>query len=222
MKVAYPDLLRQEGRSTAAGVNRREELAKLMIEGRSPPIADARWSTGMWGHFFGYGFTKPSTTWGRTTRRRIRSCSTGWPTSSSQSGFDMKQLMRWIALSEAYQLSSQHSAKNENDDPAVGETPLFSHFYLQQMQPSSLYDSLIVATEADKSGRSSWEEAEQQRQQWLQQFIDRLRQRRGRRGDDVQRHDPAGADDDERRPGQNARAAEPGSFLDNGLPTTES
>jgi len=39
------------------------------------------------------------------------------------------------------------------------------------MTAEQLYDSLIVATNAHKSGRSGWEQSEKQRQEWLQQFI---------------------------------------------------
>ena len=39
------------------------------------------------------------------------------------------------------------------------------------MTAEQLYDSLIVATNAHKSGRSGWEQSEKQRQEWLQQFV---------------------------------------------------
>jgi hypothetical protein len=74
-------------------------------------------------------------------------------------------------LGEPYQLTSEATDENALDDPAAGETPLFSHMYLKRMTAEQLYDSLIIATEAHKSGRSSWDEAEKQRQEWLQQFV---------------------------------------------------
>ena len=37
--------------------------------------------------------------------------------------------------------------------------------------PEQLYDSLIISTEAHKSGRTSWDSAEQERQRWMQQFV---------------------------------------------------
>jgi hypothetical protein len=43
--------------------------------------------------------------------------------------------------------------------------------YVKSMEAEQLYDSLIVATDAHRSGRSSWDQAEQQRQRWLQQFV---------------------------------------------------
>ena len=88
-----------------------------------------------------------------------------------KSGYDCKQLMRWIANCEAYNLTSRSTKKNERDNPAAGETALFTHVYVKSMTAEQLYDSLIVATNAHKSGRSGWEQSEKQRQDWLQQFV---------------------------------------------------
>jgi hypothetical protein len=87
-----------------------------------------------------------------------------------KSRYDSKQLVRWIANSEAYNLTSRTTEKNKQDNPAAGETPLFSHMYVKSMEAEQLFDSLIVATNAHKTGRTSWEQAEQQRETWLRQF----------------------------------------------------
>jgi hypothetical protein len=82
----------------------------------------------------------------------------------------LKQLIRWIALSEPYGLSSKvHKGQNDKDDPAKGERPMFSHFYMRQMRPEELYESLLVATTADKTFRTS-DEQEKMKTQWLRQF----------------------------------------------------
>src|SRR4029078_8107778 len=60
---------------------------------------------------------------------------------------------------------------NKADDPGRGETPMFSHFYLRQMNAEQLYDSLIVATEAHKTIKESYEEQEKIKNTWLQQFV---------------------------------------------------
>jgi hypothetical protein len=76
--------------------------------------------------------------------------------------------MRWIVLSEAYGLSSQITSRNEDDDPALGARPMFSRFYLRQMQAEQLYESLLVATGADAT--LSRERQEEARERWLRQF----------------------------------------------------
>jgi hypothetical protein len=88
-----------------------------------------------------------------------------------KSGYDLKQLIRWICNSEAYNLSSVIGKGNDLDNPDAGEPPMFSHVYVKQMTAEQLYDSLIVATNAHKSGRANWQAAQQQRQRWKQQFV---------------------------------------------------
>jgi hypothetical protein len=87
-----------------------------------------------------------------------------------KSGYDMKQLVRWIANSEAYNLTSKFNSKNQKDNPAAGEPQLFSHMYVKSMQVEQLYDSLLVASNAEKAG-NNLEQAADQRQRWLQQFV---------------------------------------------------
>ena len=82
--------------------------------------------------------------------------------------FDLKQLMRWIALSEPYGLSSQMTKRNEADDPTLGARPMFSHFYLRQMEAEQLYESLLVATAADATVAD--ERRDEVRERWLRQF----------------------------------------------------
>ena len=86
-------------------------------------------------------------------------------------GYNVKELIRWIANSEAYHITSRFNKKNEADNPADGVMPLFSHMYVKSLEAEQLFDSLIVATEAHKSGRSNWDESEKKRREWLRQFV---------------------------------------------------
>jgi hypothetical protein len=88
-----------------------------------------------------------------------------------RSGYDQKQLIRWICQTEAYQLTSQYNDTNTVDDPAAGEVPLFSHMYVKPMTAEQLYDSLLIVSHGDASGRVRWEQTEQPRQEWLRQFV---------------------------------------------------
>lgn len=169
MKVAFPTY---NGTKIDDGpdVNRRAELAKLVISGERPLVADAMVNR-MWGHFFGYGFTKPVDDMGPHNAPSHPAILEKMSTEFVKAGYDMKQLIRWICNSEAYNLTSKFGTKNTHDNPAGGETQLFSHLYTKSMNAEQLYDSLIVATNAHKSGSSGWEQAERQRQTWLQQFV---------------------------------------------------
>ena len=117
-------------------------------------------------------------------------------------GYDQKRLIRWIAASDAYNLTSRFHSRhdlsplapalrgegpgvrgssaltapneettgNATDDPASGQTPLFSRVYVKPFTAEQLYDSLLVATEAHKAGRN-FEQSEKQRDEWLGQFV---------------------------------------------------
>lgn len=169
MQVAYPTFFEQKV-EPGEGVNRREALAKLMTEGETPLIARAMVNR-MWGHFFGFGFTKPVDDMGPHNPPSHPELLDRLSAEFVKSGYDLKQLIRWIANCEAYNLTSRSGKKNESDNPLAGETPLFSKVYLKPLEAEQLYDSLIIATNAHKSGRSSWEQADQQRAQWMQQFV---------------------------------------------------
>jgi len=156
---------------TGYDINRRAELAKMMTEGEKPMVAMAMVNR-MWSQFFGYGFTKPVDDIGPHNPSSHPELMDRLTVEFVKSRYDVKQLIRWICNSEAYNLTSQATKVNEEkDNPSSGTTSLFSHVYLKSMSAEQLYDSLIVATNAHKSGRSSWEQTEQKRQQWMQQFV---------------------------------------------------
>ena len=169
MKVAYPKFF-EESVPEGPGVNRREQLAKLMTQGEEPWIAKAMVNR-MWSHFMGYGFTKPVDDMGPHNAASHPELIDRLAVEFVKSRYDVKQLVRWITNSEAYNLTSRMGRNNELDNPAAGEVPLFSHMYIKTMSPEQLYDSLIIATEAHKAGRSSWTEADKKKQQWMQQFV---------------------------------------------------
>ncbi|PQO46423.1 hypothetical protein C5Y93_10460 [Blastopirellula marina] len=170
LKVAYPEFLDGQkiptnGRVTQ--VNRRQELAKFIIESENLQEAIVN---RYWGHFLGYGFTKPVDDMGPHNRPTHPELLTYLGEEVRENSFDLKQLIRWITLSEAYSLSSKITNGNELDDPTVGEPPKFSHFYLRQMQAEQLYESLLVATQAHKT-RGSYEEQEKKKSEWMRQFV---------------------------------------------------
>ncbi len=172
MEVAYP---RFNGSDVNPGgdTNRRSELARIIMAGSRTQVADAAVNR-MWGHFFGYGFTKPVDDMGPHNPPSHPVLLERLSQEFVKVNYDLKQLIRWICNSEAYNLTSRFNPKNpknKQDNPAAGDMPLFSHLYLKSMTVEQLYDSLIIATNAHKSGTGSWEKAEETRQKWLQQFV---------------------------------------------------
>ena len=148
-------------------VNRRKELAQLI---KASPLMPQVIVNRMWAHFLGYGFTKPVDDLGEHNPPSHPELLEGLGKEFREQSFDLKTLITWIVLSKPYSLSSKLTAANSKDDPALGEKPKFSHFYLRQMRAEDLYESLLTATEADQS-RGSGEAAAKKKDDWLKQFI---------------------------------------------------
>ena len=150
-----------------ADVNRRAELAKMIVKS---PYLDKTIVNRMWAHFFGYGFTKPIDDLGPHNQPSHPDLMDYLAIEFKKNSYNLKQLITWITLSEAYSLSSVANASNREDDPQLGESPKFTHFYLRQMRAEELYESLIVATQAGET-RGNYEAQERAKSQWLQQFV---------------------------------------------------
>ena len=170
-KVAYPVFV--DGTSIARSgyvedVVRREELGKLIL---SSSYLEKTIVNRMWAHFMGYGFTKPIDDMGPHNPATHPALLDYLAGQVRKKNFDLKPLIGWITLSQPYALSSRTNSSNiKVDDPLMGETPKFSHFYLRQMRAEELYESLVIATAAQKS-RGSYAEQEKSKADWLQQFI---------------------------------------------------
>jgi len=178
MKVAYPVFIDgteisksgflpgQMEDGTSYGAHRRRELATLI---KSSPWFAKAIASRMWGHFLGYGFTKPVDDLGEHNPPSHPELLDALAEMIRGQSFDLKELARWIVLSQPYALSSRTTAANGRDDPALGEKPKFTHFYLRQMHAEELYESLLTATEADQAARG--EEAAKKKDTWLSQFV---------------------------------------------------
>ena len=172
MQVAYPRFQGQEV-DPGVGVDRRVEFGKLItqsVDGAPPQIAQAMVNR-TWSHFFGYGFTRPVDDMGPHNPASHPELLERLSREFVAANYDVKELIRWIVSSESYALTSQYGDKNKIDDPSAGEVPLFSHMYLKSMQAEQMYDSLIVASNAHKSGKGGWGAQEEQRRRWMQQFV---------------------------------------------------
>jgi hypothetical protein len=147
-------------------VVRRDELGKLMMDS---PFLDRAIVNRTWAHFFGYGFTKPIDDLGPHNPTTMPELLDELATDLRTHSYDLKQLMLWITMSQPYQLSSKIGRQNEADDPLMGETPKFSRFYSRQMSPEQLYQSLDVASNANREG--SLEQQARRRDEWMKQFV---------------------------------------------------
>ena len=167
--VAYPAFVdgTEIGKSGyVSQVNRRDELGKLMMES---PFLDKSIVNRMWAHFLGYGFTKPIDDLGPHNPTAQPELFDELSADFRTASYDLKQLIVWITMSQPYQLSSKITKDNQSDDPALGEAPKFSHFYTRQMTAEQLFQSLAIATQANRKG--NLEEQQKKREDWMRQFV---------------------------------------------------
>ncbi|MFV0446204.1 MAG: DUF1549 domain-containing protein, partial [Planctomycetaceae bacterium] len=170
MMVAYPRFFEKDT-DAGASTERRVELAKQMCRVDPGQQMAQAFVNRTWGHFFGYGFTRPVDDMGPHNAPSHPELLQRLGDEFAKAGYDIKQLVRWICNSEAYNLTSQYNPKNRVDDPSAGEVPLFSHMYIKTMNMEQLYDSLLVATSAEKAGSGGYEEAQRRRDQLMQDFL---------------------------------------------------
>ena len=173
-KAAYPVFTDRSGLKTElprsgflVDVDRRAELARLVRSSEYLPIALVN---RYWNYFFGYGFTQPFDDMGPHNVISHPELLEHLSQEFVAGGYDLKKLIRWIVLSDAYGASSRFGDKNKIDDPARGNPPLFSRFYPRQMRAEQLYDSLMIATGADKTAGSA-DQQKARRERWLRQFV---------------------------------------------------
>ena len=170
MLVAYPKYFGTEV-DQGGETNRRDELAKSITKDDTNKWLARAMVNRMWGHYFANGFTRPIDDMGPHNPASHPELLERLTDEFIKSGYDLKQLTRWICNTEAYNLTSKYNSKNEIDNPANGEVPLFSHMYVKPMQVEQLYESLLVATSADSAGAGSFEASQDQREQMKRQFM---------------------------------------------------
>jgi hypothetical protein len=147
--------------------DRRTELGKLVLQS---PYLDKTIVNRMWHHFLGYGFTKPIDDLGPHNTPSHPALLDYLGEEVRNNKYNLKDLIKWIVLSEPYSLSSKITSSNKGDDPLLGETPKFSHFYMRQMQAEELYQSLLVATRAEQLAMPA-DQLEKMKSDWMQQFV---------------------------------------------------
>ena len=170
VKVAYPGFL--DGTSTERSgrvrdVRRRARLAQLVVD--SDEMSRAIINR-VWAHFMGYGFTKPVDDLGPHNQPSHPEILERLSQQFVASGYDLKRLMRWIALSDAFARSSVITEGSRADDPDSGLAPLFSRYYLRQLKPEEVYESLIVAANV-QAPLDVLAQRQKTKGEWMQQFV---------------------------------------------------
>ena len=160
--IEFPRFLDDRKISQGKDVDRRMELGKFIADPKNKALAKA-FVNRTWGHLMGRGIVHPVDDFGDHNAPSHPELLDELAEEFQKSDFDVKSVFRLITSSEAYNLSSRTTKSNEKDES------LFSHMALKPMSPEQLFDSLLMATAAQKAGGD--EKASRKREQWLNQFI---------------------------------------------------
>jgi hypothetical protein len=144
------------------GLSRREELARHVVDHEMFTRAIVN---RMWGLFFGRGFVNPVDDFNDNNQPSNPELLNELAARFKHYNYDLKKLIRWITHSNAYHLSYVANKTNDKVDHEV----LFSRMVMKAMTPEQLFESLMTATQADKSTTPA--EKKRLRDEWLGQLI---------------------------------------------------
>jgi len=169
LKTAFPAFL--DGTAIPASgrlaeVDRRAELARLVLASDQLPRALVN---RVWSHFFGYGFTRPVDDMGPAGSGSHPELLDRLAAEFKAHDYDLKGVIRWVALSDAFGRSSKLASLRTKDMPEAGEVALFSRYYTRQFGAEEAYNSLVQAARIRKTA-SNITDVEKARVDWLAQF----------------------------------------------------
>ncbi len=169
VRLAFPAFL-GHAESTASGAlkdfDRRTRLASLVSQS---PLLERTLVNRLWSHFFGYGFTTEVDDMGPHVQISHPQLLDSLANQTRANKYNLKSLLKWIALSDPFLRSSIYSPSNGIDSPELGDQPLFSRYYSRQLEPEEVYQSLLALSGHIRSPESFGQQQLAQRN-WLGQF----------------------------------------------------
>ncbi|MFO0906495.1 MAG: DUF1553 domain-containing protein [Pirellulales bacterium] len=155
LRAAYPVFLdgAELPHSGLVGeVDRRRELARRVAQ--SPEFRRTVVNR-LWAHFLGFGIVNPIDDLSPQNEASHPELLERLAGQFAAHGYDMRQAVRWIVLSESFSLSSKTGAGELADAPEQGRTPLFSRYYARPMPAEQVYESLKLLAGVRKNGGSN-------------------------------------------------------------------
>jgi hypothetical protein len=150
---------------------RRAELVRLLEADSRQLVAQAMINR-TWAQVFGYGFTNPIDDMGAHNPVSNPELLKFLSESFAASNYDVQRLMRWLTLSQAFQLSSiQDESSSAMDNPQDGGVPLFSRAYPRPMAPEQVYDSIRIAIRSAANQPIDSSIGSVHRREWVGQFV---------------------------------------------------
>jgi hypothetical protein len=144
------------------GVARREALAKFIVEHDQFPRAMVN---RIWGLMLGRGFVNPIDDFNDNNQPSNPELLQELASKFKHYSFDFKKLIRWVAHSNAYQLSY---VANRSNDKSEHET-LFARMTLKALSPEQLLESLVTATKMEQGSTAA--KKKELRDKWIRALI---------------------------------------------------
>ncbi|KAA5538985.1 DUF1553 domain-containing protein [Roseiconus nitratireducens] len=154
---------------------RRDRLASWLTDPQNPYFARATVNR-VWSQLLGRGIVDPVDDFGENNPPVSPELLDVLASQFIDSGFDLKTLIRTIALSKAYRLSSGSEGQSTSEDDAEQRLELFAQMNVKTLTAEQLYDCIAVATLLDQNNGGGMEDytlqrfGNTQREAFLQQF----------------------------------------------------
>ncbi|HEY7326528.1 MAG TPA: DUF1549 and DUF1553 domain-containing protein [Gemmataceae bacterium] len=145
-KRVPPKFLQGEELKLASSEAYRPALAKWMTSPQNPYFSRAMVNR-VWAQLFGRGLVNPIDDMHEGNQPSHPQLLADVSTQFAAAGFDVKQLIRALCNSEAYQRTSKPMSGNRNAGPE-----LFSRMAVKVLTPEQLYDSLVQILGAPNQG----------------------------------------------------------------------
>jgi len=151
LRLAYPELNGQQlpHSGLLSDVNRRQELAKLVVASRDFRRAVVN---RVWARLMGYGFTRPVDDMGPHNPPSHPELLARLSDELAAHDFNLDGLVRWIVLSDAFGLSDRRTPESWMDAPEAGGRPLFARHYERNRKSADVYRSLMLAVNSKPAG----------------------------------------------------------------------
>jgi hypothetical protein len=152
---------------------RRAQLAKWLTGAKNPYFARATVNR-IWSQLFGRGIVDPVDDFGENNQPISPELIDTLASQFIDSGFDLKTLIRTIALSKAYRLSSSSTIDEEPAGDVEKRLQAFAQMNVKTLTAEQLYDCITVATMVESNPASNEYTlarfGNSQREMFLQQF----------------------------------------------------
>eukprot|EP00913_Durusdinium_trenchii_P023373 g21951.t1 len=137
--VVPPKFLDEQTNAATSTATRRKQLAEWMTSKKNPYFARATVNR-VWAILFGHGLVDPVDDFGRHNPPSHPQLLDELAADFANSGYNLRRLIRILANTRAYQLSSEVTAEH------TSHAPLFSRMAIKSLSAEQIYDCLDVAT----------------------------------------------------------------------------